>query len=113
MHNSHDRSAESITIIPVAVFTPREVAKAAKVSPGFVRKQIREGKLPAYKFGEKLLRIKGVDAEQWITKFLATGSGGSHEHQDNSPEDNGAPSGGQKRSAADTAFASVLSETKQ
>ena len=108
-----DLPAESPTISPTMVYTPREVAAFAKCSQGFVRKQIGEGKLPAFRLGDsKLLRIKGVDAEQWLTKSQATGSAGSPELPNNSPEGNGAPHGGPKRSAADTALASVLSETR-
>jgi excisionase family DNA binding protein len=108
MRKDHEFSAESLTINPVQVFTPAEVATLAKCSVGFVRRQIREGRLPAYKLGEKLLRIKGVDAEQWIWKFLTTASGGSSALPGNSPKNSGAQFGGAKPTAADSA----LSETK-
>jgi excisionase family DNA binding protein len=105
--------SESSMINPAQVYTPREVAVFAKCSQGFVRKQIREGRLPAFRLGDsKLLRIKGIDATQWLTKSQVIGSADSAEHLENFPRDNGAPFGVAKRTAADLALASVLSETR-
>jgi excisionase family DNA binding protein len=91
MHTSPPESPS----IPERRLTPVEVAQMARCSASFVRKEIRAGRLVAYRLGDKLLRIKQGDAETWLTRSQATGSEGSPEHPENSPEGNGAPSGGQ------------------
>ena len=95
------------------VYTPAQISDFAQCSPSFVRKEIRNGNLPAFRLGGKLLRIKGEDAWSWLTERSGnTGLANSDADRRDSPEANGARSGAAKRTGVDTALVSVLSETR-
>src|SRR3990167_1483183 len=100
--------------LPEPVYAPRELALVAKVSPGLIRKEIREGRLRAFRLGGKLLRILREDAVSWLsaqpTQSASTSSDGSPLPPRASPEGNTAPSGARARSGVDTALRSVLSD---
>jgi len=50
------------------VYTPEEVAKAFKVTPGTVRNLIKKKKLFAYQIGDQY-RIPKFALEQWLSPF--------------------------------------------
>lgn len=113
MSNTAATRVESGTIDPRQVYTPAEISAFAKCSQGFVRKEIRNGNLPAFRLGGKLLRIKGEDAWHWLTrKSENTGLASSQDRHGNSPMGSGVPFGAGKRTGVDTALASVLSEKR-
>jgi excisionase family DNA binding protein len=113
MSKSATAGLESNTINPRQVYTPAEISAFAKCSQGFVRKEIRNGNLPAFRLGGKLLRIKGEDAWHWLArKSENTGSGGSQENLVSSQAGSGAQYGVGKRTGVDMALASVLSEKR-
>jgi excisionase family DNA binding protein len=87
-----------------AIYTPAEIAGIAKVSSSYVRNEIKRGNLEAFRFGERLIRIKGSEAKKWIGKFAATGLA-------NSKADI-APSGTRMASVGDTALVSVLRDRR-
>jgi excisionase family DNA binding protein len=93
------------------VYTPNEVAQFAKCSPSFVRKEIKNKSLKAFRLG-KLLRIKGEDACYWMSKSGNLDLAGSAERQRNSQVGNGAQSGAAKKTGVDTALASVWRERR-
>ena len=104
---------DSNMIDPRQVYTPAEISTFAKCSQGFVRKEIRNGNLPAFRLGGKLLRIKGDDAWQWLTrKSENTGSGSSTGDRENSLVGNGARYGAARATGVDTALASVLRQER-
>jgi excisionase family DNA binding protein len=99
---------ETLALDQEQIYTPDEVAILAKCSAGFVRKEIRNGNLAAFRLGGKLIRIKGHDAWEWLTrKSVNTVSVGSLDHHENSPKVNGVPSGAARKTVVDTALASV------
>lgn len=58
-------------------YTPQDIAKFYRVSTSFVHKQIQAGKLRAFRFGERLLRVKGREAKRWVDELENTNSGSS------------------------------------
>lgn len=112
-HMKASELAESTMIALGQVYTPAEISTFAKCSQGFVRKEIRNGNLPAFRLGGKLLRIKGEDAWQWLTrKSESTGSASSTGNRGSSPVGSGARYGAGRETGVDTALASVLSEKR-
>lgn len=106
-------ATESPTIHPRQVYTPAEISTFARCSQSFVRKEIRNGNLPAFRLGGKLLRIKGEDAWQWLTrKSENTGLGSSRVNPESSPKGNGALYGEERQTDVDTALTSVWSEKR-
>jgi len=83
-----------------AIYTPTEVALLVKCSPSYVRRAIQDRNLVAFKFGGRLLRIKGIEAKKWIAKFEDISLGSS--------EADIARSGMKEVDAADLALASIL-----
>jgi hypothetical protein len=98
--SSEERSDTTIPLRDGAIYTPTELAIFAKCSASYVREEIKRGNLKAFRFGERMIRIKGIEARQWIGKFADTSSGSS--------KDATAPSGMRMANAGDTAFLSVL-----
>lgn len=97
--------------LPDPVYTPNGLASAVMVSPGLIRKEIRDGRLRAHRLGGKLLRILREDAEAWLnaqpTKSEYTNLVGSAPRVLNSRKDSGAQSGAKAINASDIALRSV------
>lgn len=53
------------------VYPPEDFAAAFGVSLAFVRREIREGRLPAFRIG-RLLRIAGEDGLEWRDRYRIT-----------------------------------------
>ncbi len=49
-----------------AIYTPAEAAELVGVKLTFIKTQIKEGRLTAYRLGAKVLRIKGSDLLAWF-----------------------------------------------
>lgn len=47
------------------VYSVKRVAEISGRSEATVRQHVRDGRLPSLKLGDKLIRIKGCDAQQW------------------------------------------------
>lgn len=117
-----DDPAESSQELPALyqlskrVYTPAEIAEIAICSAGFIRKEIRAGRLRAHRLGGKLLRILREDAEQWLrAKPIQSGSSSSDGSPPQAPSSPGAstsPNGGRVSSVADIALRSVLNDNR-
>jgi excisionase family DNA binding protein len=46
--------------------TPQEVSELLQVSVQTVRRWIKKGKLPAYKVGPRMWRIRQIDLDAWL-----------------------------------------------
>lgn len=51
-----------------ALFSVASLAKDWGVSPGFIRKEIRAGRLTPFRLGPKLIRISALEAETYLKK---------------------------------------------
>src|SRR5687767_4805595 len=110
---SDTATIESPTVTAGRVYTPAQIAEFAQCSSSYVRKEIGNGNLPAFRLGGKLLRIKGEDAWTWLTgRSGNTGLASSRGDRETSLTDNGAPYGEGRRTGVDTALASVRSERR-
>lgn len=49
-----------------AFFSVASLAEHLKVSPAFIRKEIREGRLSASRMGPKLIRISAAEADAYL-----------------------------------------------
>lgn len=87
-----------------ANYTVDEIARLTKCSASTVRRAISKNKLRARRNGERLLIIRGSDANAWIDNFPSIGSDDS--------ADAIAPSGMKAKSAEDTAFLSLIRDRK-
>lgn len=92
------------TVCDEAIYTPAEIAAIAKCSASKVREEIKRGNLRAFRFGERLIRIKGSEARRWIGKFADTDL--------ESLKAGTARSGTSRGSVGDTALVSVLRDRK-
>jgi excisionase family DNA binding protein len=54
-----------------AMLSIGDAAEEAAVHPNTIRKLIREGKLPAYRFGERNIRINAADLQALFTPVVA------------------------------------------
>jgi excisionase family DNA binding protein len=48
--------------------TPQEVSNLLHVSVQTVRRWIKEEKLPAYRVGPRMWRIRAVDLDEWLQR---------------------------------------------
>lgn len=48
-----------------AIYTPSEIGHIVKVSAERVTKAIKNGRIPARRFGRSMLRVQGIDARRW------------------------------------------------
>ena len=87
-----------------AIYTPYEIARLTKCSASTVRRAIKTKKLRARRHGERLLVIRGADANQWVNSFTSTDL--------ENIEGDGASSGMSMRNADDSAFLSVVQGQK-
>lgn len=55
--------------------TPQEVSNLLHVSVQTVRRWIREEKLPAYRVGPRMWRIRAVDLDEWLQRSAAVTNG--------------------------------------
>jgi excisionase family DNA binding protein len=87
-----------------AIYTPHEIARLTKCSASTVRRAIKTKRLRARRNGERLLIIRGADANQWVNSFASTDL--------ENTEDDGVSSGMKTRNADDSAFLSVVQGQK-
>ncbi len=83
-----------------ANYTPSEIAVLMKCSTSTVRRAIKDGRLRARRHGDRLLIVKGADANRWIESFPTTDLENS--------KGAGASSGMKARRDEDSAFLSVV-----
>lgn len=90
-----------------AIYTPAEAAELVGVKLTFIKTQIKEGRLTAYRLGAKVLRIKGSDLLAWFDgQRIPSASMGSCE-----PSRDGLPSG--TKAVAERAAGSVSRSLRQ
>lgn len=66
-------SALSVSLTEEQTFlTPQEVSDLLHVSVQTVRRWIKDEKLPAYKVGPRMWRIRTTDLDKWLQRSAAT-----------------------------------------
>lgn len=55
-----------------AFLTPQEVSRLLHVSVQTVRRWIKDEKLPAYRVGPRMWRIRAADLDEWLQRSAAT-----------------------------------------
>ena len=85
-----------------APYSPKMLAERWGCTRQFVHKLIREGKLPAFRIGEKLLRVRAEEVHKWEAQIVNTALEGS--------TDDGSLRGG--KGAEGVAIASVMASMR-
>ncbi len=62
-----------------APYSPKKLAERWGCSRQFVHKLIRKGELPAFRIGEKLLRVRAEEVHKWEAQLANTVLEGSTE----------------------------------
>jgi excisionase family DNA binding protein len=50
-----------------ALMTLRQASQYLKASESFVRKLVRTGEIPHYRVGNKMLRFRRLDLDEWLS----------------------------------------------